>query len=80
MREKKEPIRMCIICRKRIEQKKLLRLQEKDKRVVLYQGSGRSFYLCKDCIEKKLYLNKKRVKRVKIDLSTLEELVEGVKI
>ncbi len=81
MRAKKVPIRMCIVCRKREEQKKLLRLQvDENEKVVFYQGRGRSFYLCSSCIEKKTYLNKKRTRKIKINLSNLEELLEGVKI
>jgi len=42
---------MCVACRERFEQKSLLRLQCKDHQLGLYSGSGRSFYLCWNCIE-----------------------------
>ena len=53
---KNEPIRMCIACRERELQKKLIRLQQNDNTVFPYTGLGRSFYLCKVCLddEKKL--------------------------
>jgi len=50
------PIRMCIVCRERVSQKELIRLQCKDKTLISYTGFGRSFYICKNCIDsKKLY-------------------------
>ncbi len=45
------PIRMCIQCRQRIEQSHLIRLQCKDKQVQLFDGIGRSLYVCAACIE-----------------------------
>ncbi|RAX58004.1 hypothetical protein CCZ01_04110 [Helicobacter monodelphidis] len=45
------PIRMCIQCKSRVAQNSLIRLQSQDySRIVFYRGYGRSFYLCKDCI------------------------------
>jgi len=44
---------MCIVCRGRFEQEKLIRLQCKEKRLIFFSGQGRSFYLCKDCINNK---------------------------
>lgn len=44
------PIRMCIVCKNRFQQKELLRYQVKDKDIVVFSGFGRSFYLCKSCI------------------------------
>ena len=46
------PIRMCIVCRKRVEQKNLFRLQIKAGEVVKFTGFGRSFYLCELCAQK----------------------------
>ncbi len=43
-------IRMCICCRQRFLQDSLLRLQIKDGALCLYTMSGRSFYICKDCV------------------------------
>ncbi|MDA3947502.1 MAG: DUF448 domain-containing protein [Helicobacteraceae bacterium] len=49
---------MCVACRERFEQKALLRLQCKQQHLISYSGSGRSFYLCFDCVE-----NEKKVTR-----------------
>ena len=40
---------MCVACRERFEQKSLLRLQCEQQRLLLFSGSGRSFYLCAEC-------------------------------
>ena len=47
------PIRMCIVCRKRYEQNILFRFQCMEKNIVAYTKVGRSLYLCKDCISSK---------------------------
>jgi len=52
------PQRMCVACRGRFEQKMLLRLQCEQQLLRSYNGSGRSFYLCFECIE-----NEKKVTR-----------------
>ncbi len=44
---------MCIVCRGREEQSKLLRLQCKEQRIVPFEGEGRSFYLCANCLDNK---------------------------
>jgi len=51
-----QPTRMCVSCRERDAQSKLLRLSCRDGEVSLFSGDGRSFYLCKNCQidEKKL--------------------------
>ncbi len=46
----RKPIRMCISCRKKLEKSKLLRLQCQNKKLVLFTGNGRSFYICHECI------------------------------
>jgi predicted RNA-binding protein YlxR (DUF448 family) len=40
---------MCIACRVRELQQKLIRLQQDDNTIIPYRGQGRSFYLCSDC-------------------------------
>ena len=48
--QKNEPIRMCIACRERDLQKKLIRLQQdSNNSIIPYSGKGRSFYLCTVC-------------------------------
>ena len=46
----KQPIRMCISCRKKDAQSKLLRLQCNDGSLDVFKGDGRSFYICENCI------------------------------
>ncbi len=50
------PTRMCISCKERYPQATFERLQCVDGSLLLYSGSGRSFYLCKNCLfdEKKV--------------------------
>lgn len=49
----KIPIRTCISCRKKQEQNLLNRLQCKEKKLSFFTGSGRSFYICDDCLDDK---------------------------
>ncbi|MDA7818029.1 hypothetical protein N9A28_07550 [Sulfurimonas sp.] len=46
-----QPLRMCISCRDRDVQSNLERLQCEDSQLSLYRGHGRSFYICKVCLE-----------------------------
>lgn len=45
------PLRMCISCRQRDAQDNLIRLQCEESQLSLYRGTGRSFYICKICLE-----------------------------
>jgi predicted RNA-binding protein YlxR (DUF448 family) len=49
-------IRMCVACRKRDLQQNLYRLQCKNNSLNFFSGSGRSFYVCKECINSKKFL------------------------
>jgi predicted RNA-binding protein YlxR (DUF448 family) len=51
-----QPTRMCISCRQRDSQNKLLRLQCIDSSLEEFSSNGRSFYLCEICLsdEKKV--------------------------
>jgi uncharacterized protein len=62
----KEPIRTCIICRGKFSKNELLRLKCEDKKLILFDGNGRSFYICKDCISviKQEQDNQKNYKRI----------------
>jgi len=78
--KKSQPIRMCISCRDRHPQKSLIRLKLEGKDVVVFDGKGRSFYLCSVCVknEKKI---KGLTKRFKQDeerfVKLLKELVKN---
>lgn len=47
------PVRMCVVCRSRLPQHTLLRLQCHNKTLTRFSGRGRSFYLCASCFEHK---------------------------
>ena len=46
-----QPTRMCVSCRQRDAQSNLLRLRCSDGELSLFDGVGRSFYLCKTCLD-----------------------------
>ncbi|AFV96768.1 DUF448 domain-containing protein [Candidatus Sulfuricurvum sp. RIFRC-1] len=48
-----QPIRMCVVCRERFAQFALLRLQCRNGLLQPYANEGRSFYMCRSCIEHK---------------------------
>jgi predicted RNA-binding protein YlxR (DUF448 family) len=50
-------IRMCVSCRKRDLQENLYRFQCKNFELIPFSGKGRSFYVCKDCINSKKFIN-----------------------
>jgi len=45
-----QPTRMCLSCRERDIQSSLLRLCCSDGELSSFDGSGRSFYFCQDCL------------------------------
>jgi predicted RNA-binding protein YlxR (DUF448 family) len=48
-----KPIRMCICCKERFFQKELLRFVCNKRKIEKFKGTGRSFYICKDCLNSK---------------------------
>ncbi|EEC25423.1 hypothetical protein HPB128_21g185 [Helicobacter pylori B128] len=44
-------IRMCVACRMRQPQKDLLRLKSFENQIVEFDGKGRSFYVCGNCLK-----------------------------
>jgi uncharacterized protein len=48
-----QPIRMCVVCRERFAQYTLLRLQCRNGLLEPYTNGGRSFYMCRTCIDHK---------------------------
>ncbi|NKQ40503.1 MAG: DUF448 domain-containing protein [Sulfurovum sp.] len=71
--KKNNPIRMCITCRQRESQNKLIRLQLVDNSIVSYRGFGRSIYLCKECSfdDKRMNGMAKRFRLERSKLSTI---------
>jgi predicted RNA-binding protein YlxR (DUF448 family) len=51
MNEKINHVRMCIICKSRLSQKTLYRFQVRDGVLKPFCKSGRSFYICKECLD-----------------------------
>ena len=72
--KKSQPIRMCIACRSRHPQNTLIRLRLFGKEITAFDGCGRSFYLCNECVknEKKI---KGLVKRFKQDAEQFTKLL-----
>jgi predicted RNA-binding protein YlxR (DUF448 family) len=55
--EKHKPVRMCIVCRKRLFQNELKRFQCRQNRLTPFTGEGRSYYVCSECINDKKLVN-----------------------
>jgi len=77
--KKSNPIRMCISCRKRELQKKLIRLRQDGNKIDYHKGFGRSFYLCKECLLEDKHLLKKIVGRLKLNKEKAEEFFKELK-
>jgi len=75
---KNEPVRMCIACRGRELQRKLLRLQEKNSNIFPYPGHGRSIYLCDACRENEKKI-KGLIKRFRLSSEDSEQFVKHLK-
>jgi len=56
---------MCITCRRREFQNRLIRLQYIEKELIPYSGRGRSIYICRECSEdrKKIIQMSKRFRQ-----------------
>ena len=67
------PVRMCIGCKGRFLQNKLLRLQYKESKLLVFSGKGRSFYLCRECGYSNKTLNA-LIKICKVDKKTNKNL------
>ncbi|SMC09098.1 Protein of unknown function [Nitratiruptor tergarcus DSM 16512] len=71
---------MCINCRQRFYQDELSRLRCEEKKIYAYGGVGRSFYICKSCLEDK-NLSKNLARICKTDpasaLKMLKEIIDN---
>jgi predicted RNA-binding protein YlxR (DUF448 family) len=72
------PIRTCISCRIRCEQKMLIRFQCIDKNLSSFSKNGRSFYLCNDCLENKKKCEKALFRQCRNKTNYFEQLKEIV--
>lgn len=70
--------RTCIGCRGKFLQKSLLRLQCNEKKLTSFSGKGRSFYICKECLENNNNLEKALFRNCKNKDNYIEQLKEIV--
>ena len=73
-----KPIRTCVSCRVKFEQKELIRLQCIDKNLVKFSKNGRSFYLCNDCLKNQKKCEKALFRQCKNKDNYFEQLKEVV--
>jgi len=68
--------RMCVVCRSRLAQSSMKRLQCKNGELLRFTGVGRSFYLCKNC-ENSQKLDKiiKKICRKNISIEKIKETI-----
>lgn len=64
------PIRMCIVCRDRFEQRALYKFKIVSEKITQDVKYGRSFYLCQFCFEKEDKILQKAFSRVCKNLNT----------
>ncbi|MFQ6342953.1 hypothetical protein [Campylobacter sp. VTCC 70190] len=67
---KHSPIRMCIVCKNRFEQKLLFRFKVVLGVIVSKAECGRSGYLCQNCIEKEDKILQKAFSKICKNLNT----------
>lgn len=72
-----QPIRMCVSCRERDTQSNLLRLSCIDGELSFFDGVGRSFYLCKTCLDDGKKLSKALTRQCRTNKR--EELMNKLK-
>ena len=58
-------IRMCISCRDRYSQDELLRLRCNEGSLEIFNGVGRTFYLCDSCLEDEKKLTRSLMRQCK---------------
>lgn len=59
------PTRMCVACRQRDTQDKLLRVQCIEGSLEVFLGKGRSFYFCRTCLEEEKKVSKSLMRQCK---------------
>ncbi len=74
MRKTEIKIRMCVACRMHQPQKDLLRLKSFENQIMEFDGKGRSFYVCGNCLksgEKKLLKAVSKIKNAPKDTKNI---------
>lgn len=72
------PIRMCVICKGRFEQKLLRKFQSKSYNSIRICSTGRSFYLCNACINLDNEILKKRLSKIAKNLNLDKENLKEI--
>ena len=73
------PTRMCITCRDRFPQYVLLRLRCLDKSLQHFTNSGRSFYLCQECLKNENKVVKSLMRQCKMsDMASLSNQLKEI--
>lgn len=72
-------VRMCIACRARLNQKELFRFVKVGKEeIIKFNGFGRSFYICKSCVENDKTQN--HLRKIFTDLKDLKAKLQEIRI
>ncbi|WP_095273708.1 DUF448 domain-containing protein [Helicobacter sp. 11S03491-1] len=76
----KKAMRMCICCRKRLIQNELLRFKIEHVKIKLFDGNGRSFYICKECMSSdKIIGSLAKLKNAPKDKNIIKEHIEEIR-
>ena len=75
-----KPLRMCVACRQRDTQSKLLRLQCESSQLSVFRGIGRSFYICLTCLDDPKKISKALMRQCRSGnkdklMNTLKEII-----
>ena len=75
---------MCLSCKQKMQQTALIRLQYKNGNINQFDGEGRSFYICYECLEDFNKVSRKIIKRFGIQNEsdfedTLKEILSYAK-
>ena len=75
-----QPQRMCIACRQRDAQINFVRLRCENSQLSTFQGTGRSFYICKICLDNEKKVSKALMRKCRSGdktkfMNTLKEII-----
>jgi len=75
-----QPQRMCISCRQRDAQNNLFRFRCEDSQLSVFKGIGRSFYICKVCLDNENKVSKALMRQCRSGdktrfMNTLKEII-----
>ena len=75
-----QPQRMCVACRQRDAQSNLSRFSCEDSQLNVFKGIGRSFYICKICLDNEKKVSKALMRQCRSGdktkfMNTLKEII-----